>query len=131
MYPLLNVWKFFGKLGKSTGECKNHHSNKFSKFLKIFGNLRKSSEIVAKCLKQPFSIFDFFNFRKLLEVFGNLRKSSEEIGKCRKILKTIFRQYLKIFKNFWKSSEVFGNARKTSETLGKFSNVFGGLRKFL
>ena len=44
-------------LGKSTGECKNKQSDKFPNFLKIFENLRKSSE-----------------------VFGRLRKSSEKIG---------------------------------------------------
>ena len=35
-------------LGKSTGECKNKQSDKFPKFLKIFRNLRKSSEIFGK-----------------------------------------------------------------------------------
>ena len=133
-------------LQKSTGECKNYHFNKLPKFLKIFENLRKSlvlrtsseifgkiqknSETVAKCLKQHFSIFEFF---KSSEIVGSLRKFSEvfgKIGKCRKILKTIFRQFLKIFENFRKSSEVFGNPRKNSEILGKFSNVFGGLRNF-
>ena len=43
-----------------------------------------------------------------------------------KVLKTIFRHFLKIFVIFRKSSEVFGNAWKTLETLGKFSNVIGG-----
>ena len=42
-------------------------------------------------------------------------------------LPTIFEDFRKL----WKSSEVLGNARKTSETLGKFSNLFGGLGKFL
>ena len=55
--------------------------------------------------------------------------SSEKIGKCRKVLKTIFRQFLKIFGNSRKFSKVFGNARKTLETLGKFSNTVRSLRE--
>ena len=37
--------------GKCTGECKKQHSNKFSKFLKIFGDLWKSLEIFRKKLE--------------------------------------------------------------------------------
>ena len=132
-------------LGKSTGECKNH----FWKFSEIFGNLRQSSEKIAKCgkvLKTTCQYLLFFksleiigslrissenfgtfqHFRNFYEIFENCRKSSERIGKCRKVLKTIFWHFLKIFKNFQKSSEVFGNARKTSETCGKclFRKIF-------
>ena len=89
---LLNVCSMFGStlenLGKSTGECKNKHSDNFPKFLKIFANLRKSSEIFGK------------------------------IGKCRKVLKTTFqhfKNFYEIFGNHRKSSEVFGCLRKSSE----------------
>ena len=109
-------------LGKSTGECRNKHSDKFPKFLKIFGKDRKMSQSAQDDLPA----FKFF-FMKSSEVIGNLRKSSEKFEKCRKVLKTIFRHFLKVFENFRKSLEVFGNARKTSENLGKFSNVIGGL----
>ena len=37
--------------GKCTGECKKQHFNKFSKFLKIFGDLWKSLEIFGKKLE--------------------------------------------------------------------------------
>ena len=71
-------------LGKSTGEYKKPTFQQVSEIFEnprksseVFGRLRKSSEkfeIVAKCLKRPFSIFDFF---KSLEIVGSLRKSSE------------------------------------------------------
>ena len=100
-------------LAKSTGDCKTQHSNKFPKFFKIFGNLRKILEIVPKGLKRPSSIFDF-----LFKSSENVRShwKSSEVGKiesCRKVIKTIFRQFLKIL----------GNLRKCSETLEKFSNI--------
>ena len=64
------VHVFFGNLGKSTGECKNKHSDKFPKVLKIFGNPRKSSEVI-----------------------GSLRKSTEKLGnvaKCSKQTSSVF-----------------------------------------
>ena len=127
-------------LQKSTGKCKNYHFNKLPKFLKIFENLRKSlvlrtsseifgkiqknSETVAKCLKQHFSISEFF---KSSEIVGSLRKFSEvfgKIGKCRKILKTIFRQFLKIFENFRRCSEMLGKLRKSSENFRMYLEVY-------
>ena len=109
-------------LGNRTGEYKNQHSNKFSKFLKIFENLRKSSEKLRNCRKVLKTTFEFFV--KSSEIVGNLRKSSEKIGKCRKVLKTIFRQFLKIFENFRKSS-------KCSEMLGKLLKASENLRMYL
>ena len=114
MSPLLNVWKFVANLGKSTGECKNKHSNKFSKFLKIFGNLRRSSEKIEKrrkVLKTTFQHFDLF------KIFGNCRKSSEIVGEFPKLSS----------RTSWKFSKIFGNLRKCSENFGKFSNVIGCL----
>ena len=115
-------------LGKSTGECKNKQSDKFPNFLKIFENLRKSSEVFGRLRKSSEKIGNLSqsaqnNFAAVLifKIFENCRKSSEKFGKCQKVLKTIFRHFLKIVENFRKCSEVFGNTRKTSETLGKFS----------
>ena len=79
---------FLENLGKSTGECKNKHSDKFPKVLKIFGNLLKSSEISGKSRKMSQSAQDdlpaFLNFlrnlRKSSEVFGCFRKPSEKFG---------------------------------------------------
>ena len=103
-------------LGKSTGECKNKHSEKFQKFLKIFGSLRKSSEVFEKNRKMSESSQNdlptiFENFRKFSEVFGNVRKTSETLGKFSNaigILREIFITFqsdtceLKIgFKNFY------------------------------
>ena len=106
MSPLLNVWKFFGKLRKKHRRVQITNIptsfRKFKNFLKIFGNLRKSSEISE-----------------------SLRKSSEKIGKCRKVLKTTFQHFLNIFKSseiirsLRKSSDVFGNLRKTLEIVAK------------
>ena len=88
-------WMFGNSLdnvGKSSGECKNKHSDKFPKYLKIFGNLLKSSEIfgkksenVAKCSRRPSSILKLFyeifgSHRKSSEFFECLRKSSENFG---------------------------------------------------
>ena len=87
----LLCWMFgnsLENLGKSTGECKNKHSDKFPKFSKIFGSLRKSSE--------PSKIFG-------------------KIGKCRKVLKKTLQHFLnfnEIFGNHRKSSEIFGKFRK-------------------
>ena len=67
------LWKTY--IG--TGECKNKHSNKFPKFLKIFGNLRKSLEKIAKCSKQPSGVFYFFKSLEISEVFGSLQMSLE------------------------------------------------------
>ena len=57
------------------------------------------------------------------KIFGIFRKfvakCSGKIGKCRKVLKSIFRQCLKIFEN----------ARETSETLGKVSNAIESSRE--
>ena len=82
-------------LGKSTREGKNKHSNKFPRFLKIFGNLQslwKSSEKIAECRKVLKTTFQQFLklIRKLSEVFGCLKRSLENFGNCRKMLKTTF-----------------------------------------
>ena len=123
----------FGNLGKNTGECKNKHSDKFhtSKFfgslrrsLEIFRNLRKISEIVAKYLKQPSSIFELFlNLRKLSEAFGILRKISENVGKFSK-------QSSHKFVNFRKCSKMFRNVRKCSENFGNPRKIFECDRRF-
>ena len=87
-------------LEKAPESVKNKHPNKFPKFLKIFGNLRKSSEIS-----------------------GSLWKSSGEIRKCRKALKTTFQHFLNFFLksseiigSHWMSLEIFGNCRKVLKT---------------
>ena len=107
-------------LRKGTGECKNKHSGKFLKFLKIFGSVWKSSEKIGKCRKVLKTTFQhFYFFLKSLEIVGSLRK---KIGKCRKVLKTIFRhflKFLKIFENLRKCSEMLGKLRKPSEVYKK------------
>ena len=113
MSPLLNIWKFFGNLGKSTGECRKQTfrqvseiSENFRKSSEVFGNLRKSGNLrkkiknVANCLKQPSSVFEFF------QIFGNFRKSG------------------KISVNVGKFS------KRSSDTFWKFSKIFVDLRKF-
>ena len=70
----------------------------------VFGKLRKISKIVAKCVKKPSSIFDFF---KSSEIVGSVRKSSEKVGKFSKRSS----DNLKILK-------IFGSVRKCSEMLG-------------
>ena len=141
---------YLENLGKSTGKCKNKHSDKFPKFLKIFGNLRKKSENVARCSRQPSGIF---NFLKSSEIIGSLRMSSKIFGQFQKIVAMSFQHFsifLKsleifgkngkmsessqndlptVFENFRKFSAIFGSVRKCSEnfgTLGNFSNVIGG-----
>ena len=69
MSPLLNVWKFFGKLRKKVLEsAKTKRSNKFLKFLKIFENFPKSSEVFRKNQQTSQSakndLSAFFNFFK-------------------------------------------------------------------
>ena len=127
-------------LGKSTGECKNQHSNKFPKFLKVFGNLRKSSDVFGKIQKLSQSafkkqLFSFFElFVKSSEIVGSLRKSSEVFGKDRKLTENSQNDLPTIFKDFRKflemASEVFGNARKTSETSENFRMYFEVYEKF-
>ena len=112
-------------LGKSTGQCKNKHSDKFPKCLKIFGNLRKSSENA----QDDFPAFKK-NFMKSSEIVGSLRKSSEVFWKDWKMSESSQNDLPTLFENFRKSSEVFVSVRKCSGILGKFSNVFGGLWKF-
>ena len=109
---------------KALESAENKHSNKFPKFLKIFRNLWKSSEIsgslqkksanVTKCLKQPSSIFYFF---KSLEIIRSLQKISEIVAKCLKQPSSIFEFFL----NLQKLLEVFGNLQKKSENVRKFS----------
>ena len=81
-------------LGKSTGECKKKHSDKFPKFVNIFGNLFKSSEI-----------------------FGSLQKSLEKIGECCKVLKMTNWHFFDFFK---KCSEIIGSHQTSLEIFGKF-----------
>ena len=67
-------------LGKGNIKCKNKHSDKFPKFLKIFEKLRKSSEILGI-------------FRKSSEVFESFRKSlekSENVAKWSRLTSSIF-----------------------------------------
>ena len=122
-----NFWKSSEKIGKCRKVLKTtfqHFKFFLWKSLEVFRGLRMSSEIFGKfrkfqkcwkvILKNIFLKF-FWNLRKLLVVFRNLRNSSEKIGKCTKVLKTIFRHFMKIFEDFRKSSEVFGNARKIFE----------------
>ena len=115
-------------LGKSTRECKYKHSDKFPKFLKIFGNLCKSSGKIGKCCKvlkttfQYFFIFyEIFRNQKSSDVFRCLRKSSEI---CRKVLKITFQHFcnfFEIFGNYRKSLKIFGSLQKNSENVGKSS----------
>ena len=118
--------------GKCTGECKNKLSNKFPKFLKFFGNFRKSSEIfeklenVTKCSRRPSSILKFCyeifgNHWKSSDIFGNLRKSSES---SQNDLPTFFWEYSEIFGSVQKCSENFGNPRKIFECNWKFTINF-------
>ena len=110
MSPLLNVWKFFGKLRKKHQRVQKQT---FRQVSEIFENLRQSSEKIGKCRKvyettfQHFKLFYeiFGNHRKSSDVFGNLRKISET---CCKVLKITFQH----FKFFFKSSEIFGTLRK-------------------
>ena len=126
----LLCWMFgnsLENLGKSTGECKNKHSDRFPKFLKIFGKNRKmlqsaqddlslwmSSEICLQVLKIAFQHFwNFFeifrNCRKCSEIFLSVRKKSENVGKFSK----------RSSYTFWKFSKIFGNLRRCLEMLGK------------
>ena len=91
-------------------------------FRKMFGNLRKCSEIIGKLRKWLKSVFQmilcFFKFsenlRESSEVFGNVRKFSENFGNGPKVIFRRFYGFLKFSENLRKSSEVFGNLRKIS-----------------
>ena len=89
----LLCWMFGNSLedlGKCNIKCKNKHSDKFPKFFKSFGKLRKSSEILGI-------------FRKSSEVFKSFRKSlekSENVAKWSRLPSSIF-------SFFMKSSEIF------------------------
>ena len=84
-------------LGKSTREYKNKHSDKFPKFLKIFGNLWKSSEKIGECRKVLKTTFQaFLNF--FFEIFGNYWKSLE----VRKLSESSQNNLPTIFVNFRK-----------------------------
>ena len=117
IYPLLNAWKFFGKLGKKHRRVQN-----FWKSSEIFGRLRKSSEKFGNCpkvLKTTFQHFwIFLNPRKSSEVFG---KKSENVGKFSKRSSDIF----------WRISKIFGNLRKCSEMLGKLRKPSDNFRMYL
>ena len=101
------------------------HSDKFQKFMKIVGNLWKSSEIFVKNRKISQNaernlpaFFEFF-FNSF-EIIGSLGKPQDMFGNLRKILK-IVAKYLKTsilnFLNLQKLSEV----RKKLENGKKFS----------
>ena len=96
-------WEIIGSLQKSSD---------------VFWNLRNISKIVAKCLKQPSSIFECFeifrNCPKSSEIFEILRKKSEDVGKFSK----------RSSDNFCKVSKIFGNVRKCSKILRKPSENF-------
>ena len=150
MSPLLMFGNFLENLGKSTGECKNKHSDKFPKFLKIsrksleiFRSLHKSSEKIRKCHKVLKITFQHFqNFLR------NLWKSSEMFRKnrkmfCKVLIKITLQHsliFLKIFGNCWKSSEIFRSlgkklenvrkfSKRSSDNFWKFSKVFGNAQK--
>ena len=98
-------------LRKSTGECKNKHSDKFLTFLKIFGKNRKMFQSAQNDLPASFEFFF---------------KSSENFGNCHKVLKNNLPAFFifYFFLNLWKlpkSSAIFGIIRKKSENVGKFS----------
>ena len=136
MSPLLNVWKFFGKLrGKKHRKVQKQI---FRQVSKIFKDFRKSSEIFGKIgechkvLKMTFQYFWIFlqifgNYRKSSELFGRLRKSSENFRNCCKMLLRKKKQLSSIFEFFLKSSEIVGSLRKSSE----FSRKIGKCRKVL
>ena len=113
--PLLNVWKFFGKLKKKHPRVQKQTFQQVSKFFwksskifKVFGKNQRMSQSTQN------NLLAFFIFLK--KIFRNCWRSSEKIRKCRKVLKMIFQQIVYIFRNAW----------KTLETLRKFSNVIGG-----
>ena len=81
---------------------------RFMKLLKNFGN---SSKVFSRCF------YDFFNFpkifgnlRKCSEILGNFRKTLETV-------QSNFQMFLWLFKIFGKSSEIFGCVRKSSGTI--------------
>ena len=130
-------------LGKSTGECKNKHFDNFPKFLKIFGNLRKSWEIFGKNWKMLQSAQDdlsaLFNclflhfqiFKKSSESVGSLRKSSEVFGKNRKMSESSQNDLPTLFENFQKFSEIFWSVWKCSENFGNPREIFECNRRFM
>ena len=108
--PLLNVWKFFGKLKKKHPRVQKQTFQQVSKFFwkssEIFRSLRKKSENVAKYSKKPSGIFYFFkkNLQKLLEVFGKNQKMSES---SQNDLPTIFVYFQKCLENFGNPQKIF------------------------
>ena len=120
---------FFGNLGKSSVESNNKHCDNFPKFLKIFENLRKSSEICG-------------SLQNTSKVFGNLRKKSEMVAKCSRRPSNILIKSSEIVGSLRKSSEVrkrsenksseiFGSAQKCSENLGNHRKFFECNRKLV
>ena len=133
-------WMFGNSLEKVPESAKTNIPTSFRnfwKFLKIFGNLRKSSDVrkssekFGNCPKVLKTIFQhFWSFL----IFGNLRKSSEVFGKNLKMsensqndLPTIFedfRKFSKIFESVRKCSENFGNPQKIFECIWRFTKIF-------
>ena len=113
-------------LWKSTGERKNKHSNKFPKFLKIFGNLREKIGKCRKVLKITFQ--HFWNF---FEIFGNCTRSSEIFGSLRKNSENVGKLSKRSSNTFWKFSKIFGNLRKCLENFGNPRKIFECNRRFM
>ena len=99
------------------------------RFMKLLENFGNSSKVFSRCF------YDFFNFRKIFgnvrkcsEMFGSIRKSSEILANLRKRFKSNFQMFL----SFLKFSEIFGNLRKCSEIFGnhrkQFPDVIGNVR---
>ena len=74
MSPLMNVWKFFGKLRKKHQRVQKQT---FQQVSKIFISFQKSLEVFG-CR------FNFF--MKSLEIIGSLQMSSKIFGKFRKFV---------------------------------------------
>ena len=73
----------------------------------VFGNFKKTSEMVQKCFSDVFIIFKVF--RKSSEIFGSVQKFLENFRKV------FFRCFYYLFKTSRKSSEIFRSARKSLE----------------
>ena len=103
-----NLWKFWEELGNLREFPKTSETLQ-TRFL---WNLWKTSETVQKCFPDVF--MSFLNFQKIFgsvrkssEIFGKLRKRFKSNFE-------MFLWFFKIFGKLRKSSKVFGNLRKFS-----------------
>ena len=113
--PLLNVWRFFGKLRK---KHRRVQKETFQQISEIFENPRKSSEKIGKCCKVLKTTFQHLTKKimKSLEIIGSLRMYSGIFGNFRKFVLKCLKYNLQAFLKFF---EIFGNCRKSLEIFGK------------